>query len=230
MIRAVAFDLDGTLIDSTDAIVQSVLHTFDVLGGPRRDGPSREAIVRTIGHPLEKQFSLLTAHDPHVCARIYRERYREICRAMTTLIPGAKETLDALAQAGLAMGFVTSKRRQFAEMILEHLGVLDFFGVRIGPDDVARPKPQPDPILRALDLFGVPADAMRYVGDMDFDVLACRAAGVRCVAVTTGYAARAELEALQPEIVLDSLREVAAYLLARTNPRNFARSISASED
>jgi 2-phosphoglycolate phosphatase len=226
MIRAVAFDLDGTLIDSTDAIVRSAWHTFDVLGEPR---PSREAIVRTIGHPLEEQFGLLTGHDPHECARIYRERYGEICRAMTTLVPGAMEMLEALAEAGLDLGFVTSKRRQFAEWILEHLGVLGFFRVRIGPDDVARPKPQPDPILRALDLFGVPAEAMRYVGDMDFDVLACRAAGVRCVAVTTGYADRAELEALRPEIVLDTLREVATYLLARANPRDEpARSRSAN--
>ncbi|HRI89027.1 MAG TPA: HAD hydrolase-like protein, partial [Candidatus Hydrogenedentes bacterium] len=96
-IRAVVFDLDGTLIDSTDAIVQSCMHTFDVIGEPR---PDRDAIVRNIGYTLEQHFALFTQHDVHDCARIYREHYAGICCAMTTLMPGAREALDALKTMG----------------------------------------------------------------------------------------------------------------------------------
>lgn len=212
MIKAVSFDLDGTLIDSIEAIVQSFNHTFDVLGEPR---PERGAILGSIGHVLEDQFSMLTRRDPKECAVVYREKYGEICCDLTTLMPGARESLERLSKAGLALGFATSKRRGYAERILAHLGVLDYFAVRLGPDDVARPKPNPDAVLRSLELFGVSPDELVYVGDLDFDVLASRAAGVACLCVTTGYAGRRELEALGPASVYDSLLEVTQHILTR---------------
>lgn len=210
MITAVCFDLDGTLVDSTEAIVESFYHTFDVLKEPR---PPREAIVGSIGHVLEHQFSLLTHHDPRECTRIYRTYYGQICRAQTTLMPGGAECLEALADAGLELAFATSKRRKYSEMILEHLGVLDYFMVRIGPDDVSKPKPDAEAVLKACELLSVTPSQMLFIGDTHFDVLAARNAGVRCLCVTTGYATRAELEALEPERVFDSLYELTAYIL-----------------
>lgn len=210
MVTAVAFDLDGTLIDSTEAIVSCFMHACDELGLKR---PPRQGVVDTIGHILEDQFRLLTDGDPETCARTYRERYAKVCCEMTTLLPGARETLERLRQAGLRIGFASSKRRDFCEIILEHLGVLDSFEVRLGPDDVANPKPHPEVVLKALDAFGVSRDAMVFIGDMHFDVLAARAAGVRCLCVATGYNTREELEALEPEGVFDTLEELTDYLL-----------------
>ena len=215
-LQAVVFDLDGTLIDSTDAIVLSFMHTFDVIGETR---PEREAVVRSIGYTLEDQFAMFTKRDPRDCTRIYRERYGQVCREMTTLLPGGAETLAALACAGLRLGFATSKRRAFAEMILEHLGVLDRFEVRVGPDDVAKPKPAPDAMLKVLELFGVAPDELLLIGDTHFDVECARNAGVACVCVTTGYETREELEALEPEAVYDSLAEVATHILGRPAAR-----------
>ncbi|MDZ4858112.1 MAG: HAD-IA family hydrolase [Candidatus Hydrogenedentes bacterium] len=209
-VRAVVFDLDGTLIDSTNAIVQSFLHTFDAIGEPR---PAREAIIRSIGYTLEQQFALFTRHDPGDCARIYRSHYAEICCPMTSLMPGAREALDALNSIGLRLGFATSKRRLYAEMILEHLRVLHYFDVRIGPDDVTRPKPAPDAMLRALELFALAPGEVLFIGDSHFDVECARAAGVACLCVTTGYETRAELEELRPAGIYDSLREVADHVL-----------------
>lgn len=208
--RAVVFDLDGTLIDSTDAIVQSFFHTFDVLGEPR---PPREAVVASIGYVLEEQFGQLTHRDVKDCTRIYREHYGKVCCAQTTLMPGGKQALSDLAEAGIRLGFATSKRRYYAELILRHLGVLDCFEVRIGPDDVARPKPEPDAMLRAIELFGLPPDQLVLIGDTHFDVLCARGAGVDCIGVTTGYATRSELEALAPEAVYDSLGEAARHII-----------------
>ena len=210
MIEAVTFDLDGTLIDSTDAIVESFLHTFDVIGEPR---PPREAVVNSIGYTNEQQFAMLAKHDPDDCARIYREDYERHACAKTTLLPGCREALAALQREGIRIGFGTSKQRRFAEMILDHLGLLDSFEVRIGPDDVTHPKPHPEAVLKALDHFGLAPSQMLFVGDMHFDVLAAQAAGVRCLAVSTGYATRAELEALRPEAVFDSLEPLAHYIL-----------------
>ena len=212
LIEAVTFDLDGTLIDSTDAIVNSVMHTFDEMGEER---PTRRAIVEGIGHTLEDGFRQLGHSDPAEYVRIYRTHYAEAACAQTTLMPGAAESLARLREAGLKLAFATSKKRVYAEMILDHFGEVDQFVSRIGPDDVANPKPHPEPLLKSLTNLGVAAESMFFVGDTHFDVLAARAAGVRCLCVTTGYATRAELEALNPERVFDFLPELTAYILGR---------------
>lgn len=211
MIHAATFDLDGTVIDSTEAIVDAFFHTFRAL---EEDLPPRDRVVDTIGHTLEDQFKLLCGRDPAECAAIYRAHYRDICLAKTRLLPGAAACLDRLRAAGLRLGFATSKRREYASVILEHLGVLDRFTSRIGPEDVTHPKPHPEALEVSLARLGVQADEMVFVGDMHFDVLAARRAGVRCLCVTTGYAGRAELEALEPEAVFDDLAALTDYLLA----------------
>ncbi|GMV91325.1 MAG: 5'-nucleotidase [Candidatus Hydrogenedentota bacterium] len=210
MITAVCFDLDGTLIDSTEAIVESFYHTFDAFKEPR---PTRDAIVNSIGYVLEEQFSLLSTQDPVECTKVYRAYYEKICCPKTTLMPGTRECLQALHDAGLEIAFATSKRRKYSEMILEHLGVLDFFSVRLGPDDVSKPKPDPEVVLKACEMLHVTPQQLLFVGDMHFDVLAAREAGVRCLCVTTGYATREELEALEPERVFDGLDLLTAYVV-----------------
>ena len=210
MLKAVLFDLDGTLIDSTDAIMASFWHLFDTIGEAR---PDREALLCGIGHPLHEELPLLTNRDPNECAPIYRAYYDEHASANTVLLPHARETLAALRDAGVAVGFATSKSRPSAEMLVRDLGVLDYFAVRIGPEDVCRPKPHPECVLQALEAFAAAPGEMVFVGDMHFDVEAARAAGVRCVCVTTGYERRDELEALGPEAVFDGLDEALRHLL-----------------
>jgi 2-phosphoglycolate phosphatase len=219
MITAVTYDLDGTLIDSTDAIVHCFMRACDDLGLAR---PPREDVVGTIGHILEDQFRLLTEGDPVECAKVYREHYEEFCRPMTTLLPGARESLERVRQAGLRIGFASSKRRRFCELILEHLGVLDYFELRLGPDDVAHPKPHPEAVLKALEYFGVAPGEMFFIGDTHFDVMAARNAGVPCLCVATGYNTREELEALRPEGVFDNLHLLTDYLLSNRDRRREA--------
>jgi len=213
MIRAVAYDLDGTFIDSTEAIVASFFHTFDTIGEPR---PARETLVSGIGHIIEDQFALYTNTDPHHCTRIYRAYYGTICNDMTTLLPGARESLEQLGAAGLQIAFATSKHLRYAEQILDHLGVLGHFESRIGPGEVSRPKPDPECILRTLHNLRVEAGELIYIGDTDFDVKAAAAAGVECIAVTTGYNTRAQLEALAPLAVVDTLEEATDLILERS--------------
>ena len=215
MIKAATFDLDGTIVDSTQAIVDSFMHTFDALGVAP---PPRDRIVRTIGHTLEQQFALFTDRDPAECTRIYRRYYETVARSRSVLLPGAADCLARLAETGLALGFATSKRLKYAVQILEHLGVLDYFVSRIGPDEVTHPKPHPEAVLKSLEHLGVARDEMFFVGDTHFDVLAARAAHVRCLCVTTGYSTRDELVALEPEAVFDTLAELTDYVLNGLRP------------
>ncbi len=209
MIRAIVFDLDGTFIDSTPAIVASFEHTFQALG---LEQPPRERLVNTIGHILEDQFSLFTDHDPKECVRVYREHYGTIAVPQTTLLPG--ESVAAFQAAGLKLAVATSKKLKFAEMILRNFDLCDCFHSRIGPDEVSQPKPHPECMHKSAEALGIGLDEMFLIGDTSFDVGAAHAAGVRCLAVTTGYDSREELQALNPELVADSLFEVTDYALA----------------
>lgn len=210
MLLAVIFDLDGTLIDSTDAIVRSFNHMFDTLGEPRA---SREAIVGSIGHPLEEQLTFLTSLDVRTCVEVYREHYEQTAQENTTLLPGTREILEALDERGVRVGFATSKKREAAEMLLAHLGVLEYFAARVGPYEVTHTKPHPEPIQKAMALLGSEPHATAYVGDMHFDILASRAAGVYTVGVATGYATREELASLAPDALFDDLFGVREHLL-----------------
>jgi len=212
MLRAVLFDLDGTLIESADAIVDSMWHVFDTIGEPR---PTRQAIIDSIGCPLREQLQILTQHDPDACIAVYRPHYAATACAKTALLPGVREILAAVQGAGLRIGLVTSKKREAAEQILEYHGILDYFEVRIGPHDVEKPKPHPEPLLKAAGLLGLPVESVYYVGDMHFDILAARAAGMPCIALTTGFGDAGQLRDLAPEVVLESLDAARDYILAR---------------
>ena len=207
--KAVLFDLDGTLIDSTDAIVGSMFHIFDTLGVPK---PTREAIIDSIGCPLREQLGLLTTLDVDACIAIYRPHYALTAPDQTVLLDGAREILAWLAARGIPVGLATSKKREAAEMLLAHLGVRDHFQVCIGPDEVTHTKPHPEPLLMAASALGVaPGDAI-YIGDMHFDVHAAQAAGMPCLALSTGYCTREALLTLGATAVLGSLREAQAWL------------------
>lgn len=210
MIRAVLFDLDGTLMDSTEAIVDSWFYAFDALGLPK---PDRDLIINTIGYPLRQQIPMMTDHDVDACIRVYRGHYTEHSAPKTTLLPGAAETLAAFHARGLRMGFVTSKKREASEMLLEHLGVLHYMEARIGPLEVTKHKPDAEPVEKAMEILGVAPAETVFVGDMHFDVLAGKAAGVTTLAVTTGYQTREQLAALAPDGLYDSLHAVREHVL-----------------
>ena len=209
-IRAVILDLDGTLIDSTDAIVASMTHAFMADGAT---APTREAIIATISLPLEQQLAALDPHRVEERVALYRTHYAQTANATTTLLPGALDVLTFCRDIGLGLGFATSKRRTAAEALLGHLNVLDYFGSRVGPEDVENPKPAADPLLLAADQLSVSPSECIYVGDSPLDAAAARAAGMPCLLVSTGYVEAVILER-EGFPVLGGLSDTAAWLRA----------------
>lgn len=182
----ILFDLDGTLIDSTEAILEGFAVAFKTFG---RDVPSDEAIKKEIGYPLDVMFPTLGIPEEEVVAHVlaYKEHYRIIACDKTILLPHAREAV-ALASKHATLGVVTTKTAKYSIELLEHMGLMDYFEVLIGREDVEFPKPHPEPILKALEKLQSVTTKYWMVGDTPMDIEAAKAAGINGVAVTCGYA------------------------------------------
>jgi len=209
--RAVIFDLDGTLIDSTESIVNSFEHTFATVGHPP---PTRQAILDSISFPIEEQFRRLSLEPTREWLLVFGKHYWSTACECSPLFPDARDCIEELHARGVRLGLATSKRRIMAEKHLKYLGLRHLFGACIGPDDVRNPKPHPEPLLRALEALEVEAENAIYVGDSPVDIFAAEAAGIRCICVTTGHTSRRELEALNPYAVVDNLAAAERQIMA----------------
>ena len=215
-IRGIVFDLDGTLIDSYEAIAQSLNHALAGLGRPALPV---ERIRTMVGRGLETLIAEalgdgqapVAATDPAVAegVRLFRARYDAICVGKTTLLPGVLPTLSELHARGYRMSVATNKPSYFARRLLEALGVGGCLDVVMGPDLVERPKPDPQMVLAALDAMQVARDEALYVGDMEIDVETARAAGLRVIVMPTGSRSLPDLQAAGADLVVagfDALR------------------------
>lgn len=188
----ILFDLDGTVIDSTDAILESFAVTFEKQGFAHND----EAAVRSlIGHPLSVMFSRLGVEQERVdnFVMTYKSHYRTIANAKTLLLPGAREAVEAAASFA-RLGVVTTKTGKYSRDILDNLGIGCYFETVIGFEDVANPKPHPEPIQKALSEMKVSTESVWMIGDTHLDILSAKAAAVNHVAVSSGYESRETLE------------------------------------
>ncbi|MBU8861756.1 HAD-IA family hydrolase [Micromonospora sp. WMMB482] len=205
-IRAVVFDLDGVIVDSSAVMREafSIAYAEVVGDGPapfdeynRHMGRYFPDIMRLMGLPLEME-------EPFV-----RESYR--MAHLVPLFPGVRETLETLHSRGIRMGIATGKAGPRARSLLDQLGVLGLFGQVIGSDEVARPKPAPDIVLQALDNLDVPPHEAMMVGDAVIDLLSGRDAGATAVATTWHGGDIAALLAAGPDLVVHAPAELLAH-------------------
>ncbi|WP_394833690.1 HAD-IA family hydrolase [Pendulispora rubella] len=217
--KAVLFDFDYTLADSSPGIIACVTHALTVMGIPLA---SDDAICRTIGLSLPDTFSRLSGIDDEQARirfkELYLERARYVMVGLTELFPGVRETLHALAARGLRLGIVSTKISPTLRKILEKEDLLSLFGVIIGGDDVTRTKPDPEGIHRALEVLEVQAHECLYVGDAVMDVEAARRAGTSFAAVLTGATLRHELEALGAVFIFDRVNDLDLGAISPSTP------------
>lgn len=210
MKTTILFDLDGTLIDSTEAILESFYHSFNFMGV---EAPKKEDIESKIGYTLEDIFAFLGVEerfiDEHVLA--YKAHYREISRPKTYLLDGAMEAIE-LASSFARLGVVTTKTSKYSKELLEHMGIMRYFEVLIGREDVVNVKPHPEPIYKALEQMGKNGAEEKndiwMIGDTFLDVEAAKNAGIKHIALMTGYGNKEQLKCLSDIVVADVLEAV----------------------
>ena len=193
MFDAILFDLDGTLLDSLELIVVCYHHTLAAHGLPPR---TDEDILAGVGATLSAQFVRWGyADQAEALAQTYIDYNLEVHDEHVRPFAGVDTIVHELAQRGIPLALVTSKRRRGGEKGLHALGLHELFPVAIYGDEVERPKPDPQPVELALAGLGLPASPrIAFVGDAIHDVDAGRAAGVHTIAVSWGAGKRVELE------------------------------------
>jgi pyrophosphatase PpaX len=212
VLRAALFDFDGTLVDTTELIYQSMRHaTGEILG---KDLP-REILLANVGQPLPRQMELLDAERAEALLESYRLHNEEHHDALIQEFPGVEASLARLRSAGVKVAVVTSKRRFSVRMALESfpgLGeVVDRF---VTMEDTTEHKPDPEPLLKGLEfLGGVPPEEAAYVGDSPFDVAAARAAGITSVAVSWGAFSEDTLRSAEPDHLVEDIDSAVDALL-----------------
>ena len=210
--RGVLFDLDGTLVDTIGLIVASFQHAVMAVAGEAVD----EATARSwIGRPLLPVLLERSPTHGEEMDRVYREWNRANTERLIRPYAGIAELLADLAADGVPMGIVTSKRREIAQYALDSVGLGSAIALLGTLEDTSEHKPDPAPLLLGAKRLGVEPRDCTYVGDATVDVLAARAAGMRSIAVSWGAGTIADLEATTPDLVVGSVGELAAYLLAR---------------
>jgi pyrophosphatase PpaX len=214
LLRAVLFDFDGTLVDTTEMIHHSMRHAASTVLD--RDDIPRETLLANVGQPLPRQMELIDAEKAELLLEAYRRHHEENHDALIREFPGIEESLSRLRSAGIKVAVVTSKRQISVEMALKNFpdlrNVVDGF---VTMEDTTEHKPYPEPLLRGLELLDdVPKEEAAYVGDSPFDVEAAKAAGLTSVAVSWGAFPEDRLREGDPDHLVPDIESAVDVLLS----------------
>jgi 2-phosphoglycolate phosphatase len=188
-LRAVLFDMDGTLLDSAPDFV-AISQAMRAERGlpPIADKLIRDQVSGGARAMVAATFAMAPEAEGFEALRLeFLERYQSHCAVLTRPFDGMNELLDEIEQAKLIWGVATNKPVRYAEPIMQQLGLSQRSAVLVCPDHVSRSKPDPEMILLACARMGVEPAATLFIGDDERDIEAGRAAGCKTAAVTYGY-------------------------------------------
>src|SRR5256714_4859330 len=206
----VLFDLDGTVIDSGAIVLASMRHAAkEVLGAE----PPDDELMAAVGGPgLEAQMYALAPDRVNELVDVYRAHNEPLHEGLVCCA-GIDGVLVRLKEEGRRLGIVTAKRRQTVELAFAQVPLGHLFETVVGGDETDRHKPDPAPLLLALERLGASADETADVRDAPLDVQAAKAAGIYSIAVTWGgIHARERLEAEHPDALVITAVECYGFL------------------
>ena len=217
MFHTILFDLDGTLTDSREGIVNSVKYTIEKLGGTM---PDAQTLLKFIGPPLQESFMEHCGYSREQAVegvRVFREHYVPVGQYENEAAPGMRDVLERLKARGYTLALASSKPEKLCLSICERFGFTQslqtIVGSPIGADwqkaDVIRE------VMRRLGLAEVDKTSMLMVGDRKYDVLGAAECGLPCVGVEFfGYAAPGELAQAGAAAVVHTAAELETYILS----------------
>ncbi|MBV8047048.1 MAG: phosphoglycolate phosphatase [Paludibacterium sp.] len=207
-IKAIAFDLDGTLVDSLPDLIAAANAMRAHLDMPAlQHARIREhvgdGIASLVHRAITDERDALAPHDQWEQGyRFFVQYYRDHLTVHTTVYPGVTTGLGLLKALNLPLAVVTNKSERLAQPLLQELALADDFALILGGDTLAEKKPSALPLLHVSQAFGVQPGELLMVGDSANDVLAARNAGCPVALMRYGYA---DADSLNADLTLDSL-------------------------
>ncbi|MDD7317684.1 MAG: HAD family hydrolase [Prevotella sp.] len=213
--RVFILDFDGTLGDTTNIIVETMMQTIDALQLPKR---TREQCTAMIGLPLKKTFTELykdfdsTVVDDDMgerCAETYRRLFdQNNTPGAVPLFPKVRETLLELHRRGAMLTIASSRSSDTLNGYMKSLHLDDIITYIVAADNVTNAKPHAEPVLKTIAENNLLPDDCIVVGDTSFDILMAHNAGVKAVGVTYGNGKREDLETVNAEYIIDDFSKL----------------------
>jgi pyrophosphatase PpaX len=206
----VLFDFDGTVVDSGGIILASMRHATETVLA--RSYSERELLANVGGPGLEAQMAAFAPDRVEELVRVYRQ-HNEALHDELEAFDGIEHVLTTLKEEGRTLGLVTAKRRGTVDLAFARLPIEHYFDVVVAGDETELHKPDPAPLLLALERVDADADAddAAYVGDSPYDMQAARAAGMHAVGVTWGLIHDRDALA-DADVVVDTAEELLGVL------------------
>ncbi|MGE7695693.1 pyrophosphatase PpaX [Lysinibacillus sp. NPDC094177] len=204
-VKALLFDFDGTLLNTNDLIIQTFMHVLN----ERFPGQySPKDCLKFLGPSLKQTFSDITPGEEDAMMAKYRE-YNELHHdELVTQYPDVVSTLEQLKDMGIKLAIVSTKRNGMIDRGLSVLGASHLFDILIGTDDVKNVKPDPEPVLLALERLGVNKEDAIMIGDNSHDIEAGHNAGVRAAGVAWAFKGEEYLQQFKPEYMLHHMTDL----------------------
>ncbi|MDP9249541.1 MAG: HAD-IA family hydrolase [bacterium] len=184
-ITTILFDLDGTLLDTTELIYQAMEHA---LANHKYEVPERGLIAKHIGKPIHDMYLALTNTSGHTESLVQMHKEFQIKNVnLSVTFPGTVETLKTLREKGYKLAIVTTRYRKTTDLALKETGITEFFDAVVCGDEASAFKPDPAPLFKALELLNEKPENAIMIGDSHMDILAGKSAGTKTVRVTYGF-------------------------------------------
>ncbi|WP_336823903.1 pyrophosphatase PpaX [Sporosarcina sp. USHLN248] len=204
-ITTLLFDFDGTLLDTNELIIQSFQTVLDEYYPNRFE---RVHILPFLGPTLRETFDSIDPEKTEEMMKAYRAWNLQHHDLLAKEFDGVKETLKSLKEMGLKMAIVSTKRNNMIMRGLALLGVTELFDTIVGLDDVSMPKPDPEPLLLAMERLGASPEETMMIGDNLHDIAGGKNAGVRTAGVAWSIKGEEFIRSLEPDFVLQHLSDL----------------------
>lgn len=216
-IQAVAFDLDGTLVDSVPGLA---LATQKMLTDLNLSTVTCEQVKNWVGNGIDvmltrvfKAIDVTLTEDLFNKAKTrFNHHYDLVIDEGTKLFPHVKETLQIIHDSGYPIALVTNKPRQFLPSLLSSLGIQDYFSLVLGGGDTVKMKPHPAPLYQVMATFGLYNDQLLFVGDSKNDISAAKNAHCKTVGLTYGYNYGISIATSEPDFLFDDFKDILTIL------------------
>lgn len=209
-IKAILLDLDGTIVNTNELILQSFEHTLNLKLG---FCPPRQELVKTFGQPLSEVFAVMAPDKADELLKEYQDFQQSLDYGQyITLCPGIAEALPLLQNRGYKLAVVTSKRHRGAYQNLEQFSLFPYFSAIVTYEDTEEHKPTGAPARKALEILDIAPQEAIMVGDSNYDILCGQDAGTLTAAVAYSSFERDFLLSFKPDYYINDLMELADIL------------------